>query len=48
MLTNVFVMGEMTGFLDSISMHEGIPNDVREYAAHKVKDLREIAGLDLP
>lgn len=42
MLKNVFVMGELTGFLDSLSMHEGVPEETRKYAAEKVTELRQI------
>jgi hypothetical protein len=44
-LQDVFFVGEMTGFLDSISMHPDIPPNVRQYAATKVQELRSLAGV---
>lgn len=46
-LANVFVMGELTGFLDSLSMHEGVPEESRKHAQNHVQKLRAFI-MDLP
>jgi hypothetical protein len=46
-ISNVFVMGEMVGFLDSVSMHPNIPDSVKKAASEKVSKLREfIRGME--